>query len=138
MRNSRATSPSECSFWQASTIRARNASACEVLCRRVHSSSRLLSSVVKMIDSTCGPRRIASPSKVQFTFGHRGKRNVHELMTQDTSLSLPNVAPERWGILRRRSKRGSQVARERLGEVTALQRLVQYLVHADSGCTIRK
>src|SRR5882672_950086 len=89
MRNSRAISPMGRSSWQANTIRARNASACEVLCRRVHSSSRLLSSVVKVIDSTCGPRRIASPSKVQFTFGHRRKRNVHELITQDTRDARP-------------------------------------------------
>lgn len=48
--------------WQPSTMRARIARACEVLCRRVHSTSRLFSSVVKIMGSSFGPRRIDSPS----------------------------------------------------------------------------
>jgi hypothetical protein len=93
---SRIWSITRCTSSFFGTIRERIGRACEVLGRRVHSSSQMLSSVVKMICLLCDPRRIAAPSKAQFTFGHRGKINVHELMTQDTrgSRSIRRAQPE--------------------------------------------
>jgi hypothetical protein len=61
-----------------STMRARSAKACEVLCRRVHSASRSLSSSVSIIGLNCGLCRIA-PLKVQSNVGHRGRINIQRI-----------------------------------------------------------
>ena len=50
----------------------RNESVCEVLCRRVHSTRRLFSSGVTVIDSTYRPRRIASGRAFNLNRGGAG------------------------------------------------------------------
>jgi hypothetical protein len=68
----------------ANTIRARIASACEVLCRRAHSTSRLFCSAVSTIGSTFGPRRMRSPSKCIPKYFYNYWRPVTAIRAADT------------------------------------------------------
>ena len=51
----------------ASTMREHNANACEVLCRRVHSTNWLYSCMVNFNSTSCGPLRIVPPLPVNTT-----------------------------------------------------------------------